>query len=105
MSKTMDERLIPQIQYATPTTGATVNVASNGFVKLLINPAGSLLALTVSLPSSPSDGDVLNLASTRAITTLSMTNGTVIGALTSMAIGTFATYMYHTTTNEWWRVS
>lgn len=102
-TSTLDVRLIPVKQYATPTTGQTVNVNTNGFVKLFLNPAGTLVALTVSFPSSPQDQDVVQLTSSQAITTLTMSNGTVIGPLTTMAIGTFAQYTYFSDTSSWAR--
>ncbi len=101
---TISERLIPCKQYVTPTTGSTVNVNTNGNVCLFINPAGSLLALTVALPGSPQDMDVLEIHSSQVITGLTMSGGTIIGALTSMVIGTFASYRYYSDTSSWARV-
>lgn len=100
----INDRLIPQKQYATPTTGSTVTVNSNGYVKLRLNPAGSLLALTIALPGSPTDGDVVEVASTQAITTVTMSGGTVVGPLTTAAIGTFAKYEFVTDSSNWFRV-
>lgn len=101
---TMDARTVPTIQYATPTTGSTVTVGSTGSTRLLLNPAGSLVALTIAFPSTPSDGDIVQMGSSQAITTVTMSNGTVIGPLTTMAIGTFATYLYSSTTSSWFRI-
>lgn len=101
---TMDSRTVPIIQYATPTTGQTVTIGSTGSTRLLINPAGSLLALTIAFPSTPSDGDIVQMGSSQAITTVTMSNGTVIGPLTTMAIGTFASYSYNSTTTSWFRI-
>lgn len=98
-----DRRLIPQKQYVTPTTGSTVSVNTNGRVILFINPAGTLLALTVALPSSPTDQDSVKVFSSQAITTLTMSNGTIVGPLTTMAIGTFAEYTYFSDTSSWAR--
>ena len=103
-TSTLDTRLIPSIQYTTPLTGGTINVNAGGYVKLLINPAGSLLALTIALPAAPSNGDVLELASSQAITTLTMSGGTIVGPLTAMAIGTFASYVFSTDADEWFRI-
>jgi hypothetical protein len=100
----ISDRLIPIKQYSTPTTGSTVSVNANGYVCLFLNPAGSLVALTVSLPSSPTDGDVVEIHSSQAITTLTMSNGTIIGALTTMAIAAFAKYRYYSDTTSWARV-
>lgn len=101
---TMDSRTVPTIQYATPTTGSTVTIGSTGSTRLILNPAGTLVALTVTFPSTPSDGDFVQLCSSQAITTLTMNGGTVIGALTTAAIGTFASYIYNTTTTSWFRI-
>lgn len=100
---TISTRLIPAKQYVTPTTGSTVNVNANGNVNLFINPAGTLLALTVALPGSPQDQDKVRLFSSQAITGLTMSNGTIIGPLTTMAIGTFAEYTYFSDTVSWAR--
>ncbi len=102
-SKTLEERLIPQVQYTTPTTGSTVTVNTNGHVRLLLNPAGSLLALTVTLPSSPSDGDIVQLCSSQIVTGLTMNGGTIIGALTTLAVATFASYVYSADSSKWFR--
>lgn len=101
---TMDSRTVPTIQYATPTTGSTVTIGSTGSTRLILNPAGTLVALTVTFPSTPSDGDFVQLCSSQAITTLTMNGGTVIGALTTAAIGTFASYIFNITTSSWFRI-
>src|SRR6185436_8596503 len=99
-TQTSDSRLVPVMQYETPTTGATINVGTNGNVKLLINPSGSLLNLTLSLPSAPSDGDLISFCSSQIVTTFTMTNGTIIGALTTLAVATFASYIYSATASK-----
>lgn len=103
-TKTTDERLIPAVQYTTPTTGATITVNTTGHVRLIINPAGSLLALTVALPGSPSDGDILEMCSSQVVTTLTMNGGTIIGPLTSLAVATFAAYIFNSTAGQWFRI-
>jgi hypothetical protein len=103
-SSTIDQRLIPTIQYVTPTTGNTVNANDAGNHTLIINPAGSLLALTVALNGSPADGDVLKICSSQVVTTFSMTGGTIVGALTTLAVATFAAYVYNATASKWFRV-
>lgn len=104
-SKSIDERLIPIKQYATPTTGATVTVNPNGYVVLILNPAGSLLALTITLSASPSDGDRVGISCSQAVTTVTMNGGTIIGALTTASIATFATYVYNSDSTSWYRIS
>ena len=103
-NRTIDERLIPSTQYTTPTTGSTINANNAGNLTLLINPTGSLLALTVALNGSPIEGDRLNIGSSQIVTTFTMTGGTVIGPLTSLAVATFATYQFNATASQWFRV-
>lgn len=97
----ISDRLIPVKQYVTPTTGSTVTVNGNGYIKLVINPAGSLVALTVTLPGSPSDGDTVNLSCTQAVTTLTMNGGTIVGGLATLSIGSTATYIYNSDSSQW----
>lgn len=104
VTSTIDQRLIPAVQYATPTTGQTVSANGSGNVTLLINPAGSLLALILALNASSSDGDVLCFGSSQAVTTFTMSGGTVIGALSTLAIAAFGRYMYSATANQWFRI-
>lgn len=103
-TSTMDSRTVPTIQYAAPTTGSTVTIGSTGSTRLILNPAGTLVALTVAFPSTPSDGDYVSICSSQAITALTMSNGTVIGPLTTAAIGTFASYIYNATASSWFRI-
>lgn len=103
-TSTASSRLIPVSQYSAPATGATIAVNNNGNVMLFINPAGTLLALTITLPSGPTDGDKLTLGSSQAVTGLTMNGGTIIGALTTMSIATFASYTYNSDSTSWFRV-
>lgn len=87
-------------QYSTPTTGQTVN--SNGAEYLVINPAGALLALTVGFPSSPVDGQLFNLSSTQAVTTITLTSsGTIDGTLTGIAANGTAGWIYIASITTW----
>lgn len=74
-----------------PSTGGTVNVNNN--YENIIKPSGALATLTINLPSSPADGDTVNLTFTQAVTAITYTGGTVVGAPTSAA----ATGQYHLT--------
>lgn len=91
-------------QTVTPTTGTTVSINMARKLSFFINPAGSLLALTVNMPSSPQDGDEVNISTSQVITGVTMANGSIINALTSLVLGGFATYVYSTTVGSWMRV-
>ncbi len=89
------------VQYATPTTGSTVT--SDGSPQLILNPGGALLALTIAFPASPADGQIFKFCSTQAVTTLTLSGGTIAGALTTIATNGFASYVYSSSAAEWVR--
>ena len=65
-------------QQATPTTGQTVQITNNALLGLtVINPAGTLGALTVALPldASSSIGQIERIAFMKAITALTINAG------------------------------
>jgi hypothetical protein len=87
-----------QYNIFTPLTGTTITL-TDGIQDNLINPAGTLAALTINLPASPDNGQVILLTFTKAITTLTIAgNGsTLVGtAPTSAAIGTRLAYKFYT---------
>lgn len=90
-------------QYATPTTGQTVT--ANGAKYLVINPSGSLLALTIAFPSSPTNGQLFSISSTQVVTTLTLTSsGTVDGTLTGIAANGTAGWIWVATISSWVKV-
>lgn len=101
---TMNSRQSISRQEVQPTTGSTVTVSDGGNVHLIINPAGTLATLTVTFPSSPSDMDIVTMSSSQIVTALTMSGGTFIGALTTLAVASFARYMYSSTSSKWWRI-
>jgi hypothetical protein len=97
----------PKKQVATPTTGQTVTIANqDDDIRLLLNPAGTLLALTIVFPSAPRDGQMVTICSTQILTGLTLTSGgTILGALTTIAaINGYASYVYDLAGNTWYRV-
>ncbi len=85
----------------TPTTGGTVNLNNKQYN--IINPAGAILAVTLNLPSSPLDGDVVYIKFTQNVTTVSFTGGTVQSGITSAAAGTTVLpLVYDSGTNKWY---
>ena len=100
--------IVPIKQIATPTTGTTVTIANaDGDIRLILNPAGTLLALTVAFPSAPHDGQVLDMACSQIITGLTSTSGgTILGTLTTMAaVNGFASWVYDLAGTKWYRVN
>lgn len=76
--------------YSAPTTGSTVTVTTAND-RVIINPAGSLAALTVTLPAcnAANDGLLERFSSSQAITTLTVnaSSGSVSNAPASLAAG------------------
>ena len=99
--KQIEERLIPTTQYAAPTTGQTVTVGSSGSTTLTINPAGTLATLTITMPSSPTDGDRVQFGTTQIVTGLTMNGGTIVGGLSTLAVGSGGTWVYNATSASW----
>lgn len=92
------------IQYAhtifTPTTGTTVNLVNNQ--NNIINPSGALLALTINLPSSPTNNDVVYIKFTQNITTVTYSGGTVVDGITAPTAGGLTVLTYDAGTTSWY---
>jgi hypothetical protein len=84
----------------TPLTGATVNLINKQYN--IINPAGAILALTVNLPSTPSNNDVVYIKYTQTVTTVTYGNGTVVDGITSPVAGDLVVLTYDSGTTSWY---
>jgi hypothetical protein len=84
------------VNYQTPLTGAALAMAASTGNHLVINPAGTLAALTVTLPVAPLDCQIAKITTTQTLTALTLGGSgvPVIGGITAMAAGTTATYRY-----------
>lgn len=71
-----------------PTSGETVLISHS---RLILKPAGTLAALTITLPSNPIDGATVGISTTQAITalTISPASGSVIGPTSLTALQAF----------------
>lgn len=104
-------RIIPartlNYSYQVPSTGFTINV-DNPIEALVLNPSGTLAIGTVVLPNAPSDGQVLQVSSSKAIT--SLTVGVVAGqsisnAPTTISGGSGFSYIYVSSNTTWFRLN
>lgn len=84
----------------TPTTGGTVSLTNNQYN--IINPAGTLVALTVNLPSSPANNDCVFIKYTQSITTVTYGNGTVVDGITAPTAGGLVVLTYDSGTTSWY---
>lgn len=93
------------MQVVTPTTGATIAMNA-GATALIINTTGLVAALSVVLPPAPVDGQRALIAAGSAITliTISGDSGTPVkGALTTMALNSYARFLYSAQVGAWFR--
>jgi hypothetical protein len=90
--------------YSAPTTGQTIQLA-NGINDYTVNPAGTIAALTVNLPTTPVDGQTITLSSTQVVTVFTLTapSGTLFNAPAAMATGQTIEYKYLATQGFWIR--
>lgn len=84
----------------TPTTGQTVTLINNQYN--IVNPAGALLALTVNLPSTPANNDVVYIKFTQNVTTVTYANGTVVDGITAPTAGGLTVLVYDSGTTSWY---
>lgn len=100
-------------QYAAPLTGATIT-ATNLNNQLIIEPAGTIAALTVVFPAATTllDGQSLGLCGTQIVTTLTMTAGsgtTISNPATAMLVpvatgdGSCMRWRYRLSNTTWYR--
>lgn len=84
----------------TPTTGQTVTLVAGN--RNIINPLGTIAALTIVLPSSPANNDEIVYKVTQTITTITYSGGTVVGGPSGQSIGTLVTLTYDSATTSWY---
>lgn len=88
------------VQYAQPTTGQSVTIDPTT-ATLMLDPAGTLATLTVVLPTG-SQGKRVTICSSQILTALTIT-GTIVGTLTTLALGGFAQFTYSSSASKWFR--
>lgn len=87
-------------QVFTPTTGNTVNLVGNQYN--IINPVGTLLALTLNLPSSPNNNDFCFIKFTQNITTVTYSGGSIADSIVSPVAGGLLMLVYDLVTTKWY---
>lgn len=76
------------IQTVVPTNGQTIQLTDdNTSGTIWLNPAGTLATLTLTMPTdAKSDlGQIRRIATSKAITSLTMNGATILNALTTMS--------------------
>jgi len=100
--------IVLKYQRVVPTTGFSQNI-NNSVDWLLLEPAAALAAGTINLPSQPGEGQVVGVSTTQAITALTIApQGSHVlaagAAITTLAQGGFAEWMFRSANNTWYRV-
>jgi len=98
--------LLQNYDYQTPTTGFTYTF--NAYNALVMNPAGTLATGTITMPAAPVDGMTITFSSTKIITTLTVsanTGQTINNAVTTLAAGQSASYVYRAASTAWFPFS
>ena len=89
------------------STSRTENVTNNGRNTVFIHDAVALaLTLTINLPSSPVNDQIVTLNSVLGVTTLTLATflGTIVGGVTSLVAGVSVRYMWIDSENKWYKI-
>lgn len=89
----------------TPLTGVTQAIPNDAEVVYVV-PAGTIAALTLTMPANPYDGQELLIACTQTVTALTHTapTSTLRGALTAGVANTGAKWKYNAADTTWYRI-
>ena len=83
---------------------AAGTVALLAWKRQVLNPAGTLTTLTVTLPASPVDGQTQFVHATQSITTLTLNGGTIKNAPATLAAGASMGFMWSAAVAAWIKV-
>ena len=97
--------LLQSYDYQTPTTGFSYTFAA-GTQVLVMNPSVTLATGTITMPASPADGMTIRFSSSQIITALTVSANTgqsIVSAVTTLAAGGGAAYIYRLANTTWYR--
>jgi hypothetical protein len=97
--------LLQAYGYLVPTTGFAYTFAA-GTQNLVMNPAGTLAAGTITMPATPADGMTIRFSTSQTITALVVaanTGQSIVSAVTTLAAGGGAVYIYRLSNPTWYR--
>ncbi len=84
-----------------PTSGATVTLPRSNDTVAVLNPAADLALLTIAMPSSPKDGDLVSITSNKNIAAVTFTNGVTTNAPVSFSTGSSFSMVYSAALGTW----
>jgi hypothetical protein len=97
-------------QYAVQTSSSTLQI-SNNVTNVVLNPAGAIATVTITMPTAPYDGQIVRISSSQTVTSLtvsaaagqSITNAP--SAITVSATGSYGVaFLYRGTNTTWYRI-
>ena len=89
-----------------PSTGFSIAIPDKCST-VILDPAGSLVAGTLTMPATPGNGQILRVTSTQAVSTLTLSpHGaeTIKNAPAAMVAGVGFGYIYVTANTTWYRL-
>jgi hypothetical protein len=99
--------LLPNVQTATPTNGATVAISNSTSreIKLFLQHLSTIASATIEMPSAPADGQRVSIRSRSAITatTFSATGGKSLIGNTNLPAAGHASWEYLDADSLWYR--
>lgn len=91
-----------------PLTGATIVIPDN-VDSLLLNPAGTIAALSVATPVNPTDSQIIRISTLQTVTTLTLSasSGQTLGSAfaTTLTAGPGISYQYAASITMWVRLT
>jgi hypothetical protein len=99
--------VIQAYDFQALATGFTYTFAA-GTQTLVINPAGTLATGTITMPAAPADGMVITFSSSQIITALTVSANSgqsIVSAVTTLAAGGGAKYIYCLANTTWYRTA
>jgi hypothetical protein len=87
----------------TPATGASITIGA-GVRRLLLNPAGTLATLTVTMPAAPIKGQLITVSCSQIVTSLTFSANagqSILNAPSAFTAGQKVDYCYDLATTTW----
>jgi hypothetical protein len=76
-------------------------IAANAGIAIVTSTAAST-GNTITLPSSPADGQILWFTTRQILTAITWAGGTITGAPSSMTVGQTVMFVYSSTDTKWY---
>ncbi len=90
--------------FQTPATGFSITIG-DAIWHLILDPAGTLATGTITMAANPTDGQVVNIRSSQAVTALTISPNSgqsVKGAPSTLALGGTLEAIYRTANTTWY---